>query len=377
MGLLDFLNKDKDDDASKDIENKDDGQSTEGGHDKVLHAMDTPEAVPQAVRDVLAKVRGEQDPGYVEVEVDAEGNAIDPEQADLLKTGSVAKDGDTTSGDADIQSDAGQETDEAEADDSSAASDDVDISDIDSRLVEAGKKMGWDDEKISLIAQTDLTILEDIASRQEARETHRQEDTDDKDGASDASEGQASNEALAKIKEKLGDDADDLIALIAQGVEKKFEGRLKKVDDYAASEQKRTENEAALRRGRIADELMDRASEVFEEIGKSTALPTGDDGQVNVKSPVMKVRGAIYAQALRLHKANGGSFEQAVADSLQHYAGGRGTEVAARQVVKDLNKNKTRFTPKPTRRRTVKVFKSERDKAAHIVKEAKRKAGLE
>lgn len=376
MGLLDFLKKD-DDNASKDIENKDETPTTEGGHDKVLHAMDTPEAVPQALKDTLAKIRGEQEPDVVEVEVDEQGNALNPEQADLLKTGSVATDGDTTSGDADIQSDAGQETPESEDVDGSAASDEVDLSDLDSRLVEAGKKMGWDDEKISLIAHTDLTILEDIASRQESSQSHRREDKDDTDGADDTSSGQAANEALAKIKEKLGDDADDLIALIAQGVEKKFEGRLKQVDDFAASEKQRTENEAALQRGRIADELMDKAGEVFEEIGNSKELPTDGDGRVNVKSPVMKVRGAIYTQALRFHAANGGSFEQAVSDALQHYAGGRGTEIAARQVVKDLNKNKTRFSPKPTRRRTVKVFKSDKDKAAHIVKDAKRKAGIE
>ncbi len=77
------------------------------------------------------------------------------------------------------------------------------------------------------------------------------------------------------------------------------------------------------------------------------------------------------------HQANGGTFEQAMTEAVQHYAGGQGVQVAARQVVKDLEKQKTRFTPKPTRRKTTKVFKNENAKIAYIMQEARRKAGIE
>lgn len=369
--MFDFLKKNKEDktQAQVDADNKD-ANTAEGG-DKVLHAIDTGEAVPQALKDKLAEIRESQDPNYVEVELNDDGTPVNPEHAELLKTGSVVKDDDTTSGDANNQGDKSQEDTEAEADEVSDVS--IEISTLDPRLVEAGKSMGWADEKIKLVAETDLTILEDIASRQEISQTHRK---DDKDGVKD-DDTPAESPALTKLREKLGDEADEILGAITESVEKKFKSRFDEVDAIKERTQQENERRASFQRAATADEIFDKVSEHFPEIGLTKELPKNENtGELVLDSPQMKARGQIYKTAMIFHQANGGTFESAMKNAVQHYAGGQGTQAAARQVVKDLNKQKQRFTPKPTRRKTVKVFKSDKHKAAHIVQEAKRKAGL-
>lgn len=343
--------------------------------DHVIHAMGEDDSVPQVVKDACDKIRGEVEPDFVEVEVDDEGNAIDPEQAELLKSSSEVKDDDASGGDAVNQGDKPEEKPESEDVDGSGGSDDVDLEDIDPRLLAAGKAMKWSDDKVRLVAATDVTILEDIATRLELSETHRQDNKEEKEVKDDT--GQADNEALTKLKEKLGDDADGLIDALTKSIESKFEGRFKEVDDLKASNIKEAETKAAIQRGSIADYVFDQAAEHFDEFGITKELPKKEDGTVIMNSPQVNLRNKVYQVATIFHQANGGTFEQAMVEAVQHYAGGQGVQVAARQVVKDLKDNQKRFTPKPTRRKTVKVFKNENAKAAHIVSEAKRKAGIE
>jgi hypothetical protein len=64
-------------------------------------------------------------------------------------------------------------------------------------------------------------------------------------------------------------------------------------------------------------------------------------------------------------------------EALTWYAGKTGVDTAHRQVIDDLNKQKKRFSPKPSRRKMVKVFKDSQAKGADIVARAKKKAGIE
>jgi hypothetical protein len=341
------------------------------------HAMgDGSDGVPQALKDTLAKIRGSQEPEFKDIEVDEDGNPLNAEDAALLDGNAVVKDDDSTSGDAvnqDSTSDSKPESEDVDGSDG-----DYEEVELDPRLEEAGKAMGWSPEKIALVAGTDVTILEDIATRLDASETHRQGKEDaGTDGDTEEQGGLVDEEALAKVKEKLGDEADTLIDAIVKGVSKKFEGKFKAIDEDRANTAKEKADRAAIQRGSIADEVFDSAAEQFEEFGTTKSLPKDKDtGKVLTNSPQMKLRAKVYQVASMFHQANGGTFEQAMREAVQHYAGGQGTNAATRQVVKDLKKNRTRFTPKPTGRKTVRVFKNTDGKKSHIVQEAMRKAGI-
>jgi hypothetical protein len=374
MGLWDFLKKDKDEDKKTAEDQSSEQDQDAKGQDRVHHAMDTGEAVPQAVKDVLAKVRGDQDPGYVEVELNDDGSPVNPEHADLLKTGSVVKDDEAASVDGkESEDDSSQESGEPAGDDPSGESKVVVIP---SRLVAAGEKMGWDAERIQRIAAADLSILEDLASRQEKDTKHRQ-DTDGKDGASESTGGQTESPALKKLREKLGDEADEVLRTIAAGVR----DDLKTDFDELKADKKARAEEAAIRvsndRARISDEVFDMAADRFPEFGKNNAIKKDADGQFDLETPEMKLRSQVYADAIMFQKAKDCSFELGLRDAIQYYAGGSQQDRAVRQVVKDANDNKKRFTVRPNKRKTVKVFKSSKDKAGHIVREAKRKAGID
>jgi hypothetical protein len=371
MGLWDFLKKNDDEKSAEDQA----GKSEESkGTDDVLHAMDTPEAVPQALKDTLAKIRGEQEPDFVEVELNEDGTPVNPEHAELLETGSVVTDDEATGADGKVSEDDGSQKDDEPAGDDSSDTSKVVV--VPSRLVAAGEALGWDTEKIQRIAATDISILEDLASRREDDAKHRQ-DKDDKDGASDSTEGQAESPALKKLREKLGDEADDVLKTIAAGVKDELKSEFTAVNEFKENHQKEIAIRESHERERIANEVFDMASEKFPEIGKTEKLATNKEGELDLETPEMKVRGEIYANAIMFQKAKNCSFELGLRDALQYYAGGSQQDRAVRQVVKDANANKKRFTVRPNKRKVVKVFKSPKDKAAHIVQEAKRKAGLD
>ncbi|MHA2063280.1 MAG: hypothetical protein ACXABY_02745 [Candidatus Thorarchaeota archaeon] len=376
MSIWDFLKKEKDKEETSDSSGTEDNQEAKG-HDKVLHAMDAGHDVPEALSKKLAEIRGEQEPEFVEVAVNEDGTAVDPEQAELLKTGSVVKDDDTTSGDAENnQGDKSQESEEAEADDSSDSSSKEDTVVLTPRLVAAGETLGWDEARIKRVAASDVTILEDLASQLENKESHRRDDKDDKDGTSNTDEGQTESPALKKLREKLGDEADDVLNTIAAGVRESLSSEFADVKELKDATAKKAAADESAARENIANQVFDMVADTFNEFGKTKDIPTTADGQLDFESGQMKVRAEVYSMAMKFHKANGGSFELALRDAVQHYAGGQREQIAVRQIVKDANRNKKRFTPKPTRRKTVKVFKNSQDKAAHIGREAKRKAGL-
>ena len=376
MSMWDFLKK-------KEKEETSDNSGTENtdaaGQDKVLHAMDAGHGVPEALSKKLAEMREGQTPEFVEVEVDEQGKALDPEQAELLKTGSIVMDGETTSGDAENnQGDKSQESDEAEANDSSDSSSEGDAVVLTPRLVAAGESLGWDEARIKRVAKSDVSILEDLASQLENTESHRQDSNKDgKDGASDSTEGQAESPVLKKLREKLGDEADEVLSTIAAGVRESLASEFADVKDLKEATKKKAVAEESAARENIANQVFDMVAATYGEFGKTEDIPTTAEGELDFDSDQMKVRAAVYDQAMKFHKANGGSFELAMRDAVQHYAGGQRDQVAVRQIVKDVNRNKKRFTPRPTRRKTVKVFKSSQDKAAHIGREAKRRAGLD
>lgn len=369
--------KDKEDENTADAANADDvANEDKGSSTDAHHAIgDGSDGVPQELKDKLAEIRGDQDPDSLEVEVDDQGKAINPDEQALLDNGVDTKDGDTSSGDAVDQSGSEDSKSEAEADeDSDESNEDIEL---DSRLEEAGKALGWSEDKIRLVAETDISILEDIATRLESTETHRQDAKDGKEEGTEKLSGLVDEVALAELKEKLGDNGGEVLDAIVKGIEDKFTDKFKDMDDLKESSAKEEERRELVHKGQVADDVFDAHAKTFAEFGITKELKKDPKTGNLLKTPEFKVRSEVFKIAAMFHANNGGSFEKAMQEAVQHYAGGKSTSIATRQLVKDLNSNKKRFTPKPTGRKTVRVFKNPNAKKSHIVQNAMKRAGID
>lgn len=372
------LGKDKDKDKDKlqnaDI-NSEQGDTDDG--DKTQHGPDVVGGVPTALSDVLKTVRGEVGKDFEMVEVDDDGKVkLDDDGNPIVITDASdeeiadAKDGDTNSGDT-------KDSSGATDDDGTVAEADTDPSvgetELDPRLLEAGKKMGWTEEKIISIAQTDMSILTDLADRFDKTDTqHRQDETSE-----DAEDGDTglSDAKIAKLREKFGDDvADIMVEQAKQNAELKK--KLGDVEAFTEKTKSDAKQQAEVRRYEIASELFDNNAKNFPEFGTSDTLPKDGDGELILDSAPMKVREAVFNTAKMFQAATGSNFSSAMNDALAWHAGRSGKVHAQREVIKDLNNRKQRFSPRPSRRKMVKVFKTPEAKGAAIVAAAKKQAGI-
>lgn len=381
--MLDFLKgkKDKESDSAASSESQANDVNTNEGDDSSSHGPDVVGGVPAQLKDKLAEIRGESESDFEYHETDDQGNVkkddagnpiviTDPDAEEI----SGATDGETSSGDAKNSSDASE-------DDGSEAAADTDHSEgnkvtLSPRLEAAGRKMGWPDDKIISVAEADISILEDLANRFEKDDTHRQDASEGTSGE-DAQEGDTglSAEAIAKLEEKLGKEAAAIIISMKKE-NAELKGSLKEVNEYTAKTKADVKQREDARRYEIASELFDNNAEAFPEFGTTAKLKKDSDGNIVLDSPEIKARDEVYQVAEMFQNKNGGTFSAAMAEALNWHAGRSGTVRAQRQVVQDLNKNKKRFSPKPSSRRMVKVFKTPQAKGANIVAEAKKKAGI-
>jgi hypothetical protein len=377
--MLDFLKKKKDNTPDNNTEADATDITGNEADDKTQHGPDVVGGVPVKLSETLNKIRGQEEKDFQMVELDDDGNIkkdaegnpiiIDDASDDEI---AQAKEGDTSSGETNDSLSASEEDDSVAEADTDDSEDERIV--LDPRLEEAGKKMNWSDEKIISIAKTDMSILEDLADRFDKMDPqHRQEDDTNED--TNTGDVGLSDEAVAKLKDKLGDEAAEVI-LNMRKENAELRASMKDVNEFKSKNAEQAKQQAEARRVEIASELFDKNAEAFPEFGITKDLPM-KDGKLDLNSPQMKVREEIYVTASMFHKQRGGTFSSAMSDALSWHAGRTGTVNAQRKLIKELNDRKTRFSPKPTRRKMAKVFKNADAKGANIVKEAKRKAGIE
>lgn len=376
--MLDFLKKKKEETPAVDTDTKADDVAGDDSGDKTQHGPDVVGGVPVELKDKLAEIRGEVEKDFDMVEADDDGNIKKDEKGNpIIITDadeiSAAKDGDTPSGEAD-------ETLSAAEEDKSVAEANTDISGderatLDTRLEDAGRKMGWPDDKIISVAQADITILEDLADRFEKEDKHRQEKVVKGGEDTQLSDPELSDEAIVKLREKVGDDVADLLVNVKKNNEILRE-KLGEVDKFTEATKKTAEQQTENRRFELASELFDNNVEAFPEFGKTADLPLNSAGVIDANSSQMKERDAVYRVARMFQIQNGGTFSAAMNEALSWHSGRTSSVNTQRRIVKDLNSRKKRFSPKPSSRKMVKVYKNKEAKGAAIVSEAKKAAGI-
>jgi len=317
------------------------------------------DGVPQDLKDKLAEIRGQEDPGYEEVEVKEDDDTSDE-----------VKDGESINADGEVQDDEPSEddlgTDGSESED---VNEQPKYIQIDPRLEEAGRAYGFSEEKIRTIAEADVSILADLADRLEKKnEGHREDKDEVKEDEVTITEAD-----IEKLREKMGDEGVDVLLAMKKENES-LQKRFSEVDELKQSNAVKAANEVMIREQNTASEIFDANAKIFEELGVTKDLKKYPDGKF-VDCSELDKRKEIY-QVAKKFQAHGGTFEAAMKDAMQWYAGAGKEEAIGRKLVKDINKNKKRFTVRPNRRKVKKVFKNANSKAQHIVREAYKKAGV-
>lgn len=355
MGI--FKRKKKDDEEKEEV--KDDKlESFE--EDNTQFNQNDASHLPQELRDTLAEFRKDQEtPGYEDVEVKDGDDDVNEN-----------KDDDSTDSERDDQED-DDRSEDGPGKDSSKSEDkeeQPEYEEISPRLVEAGRAMGLTDAKIRTIAKTDESILADFATQLEKKDTgHRQDKEEVKEDEVTIDEA-----AIERMREKIGDEGVKLL-LGFQKENDTLRKQFVEIDEFKKSNADKDAQAESHRKAVIADKYFDEKSEVF---GVTKKLPIYPDGSFVEDNPHMVAREGVYRVALMFHEKNGGSFDAAMAEALQWHTGSTKKADIAREIVKDVNKQKQRFSVKPTRRKVKRVFKDANAKKSFIVKEAAREAGM-
>lgn len=344
---------------NNDIENSDTDEPSNSG-DKDTDAKDVEDGVPRVLKDKLAEIRDQEEPGYEDVEV-KDGDDDTNENKD---------DKSTDVADEDLDEDPSEDSPGEDTPESEDVDGEPEFVEIDPRLVEAGHKFGFSDDKIRTIAEADESILADLADQLDKKDDGHREDKDEVK----EDEVTIDEVSIEKLREKMGDEGTDIL-LAMQKENDALKKRFTEVDDLKQSNAVKAANEVTIREQNTATEIFDANAKTFKELGVTEKMQKYPDGKF-VDCSELKVRQEIYKVA-KVFQSKGGTFEAAMKDAMQWYAGAGKEKAVGRKLVKEIKKNGKRFTVKPNRRKGMKrVFKDPNAHAVYIVKEAKRKAGI-
>jgi hypothetical protein len=259
---------------------------------------------------------------------------------------------------------------------------DDDYEAIDPRLVDAARRFGWSDEKIIRVAEDDETILEDLANlveRQIEQNSIQQQSTQEKvDESTDVpalEKFELNDEEFSKLKDTFGDENAKLIKGLSERMNTAID-RLNEVQGDVSSTKRADQDRAAQSRMEHANKAFDKMSETFPVLSKTNELPKLQNGNYDTNNPAFKARAELFTVAEQFTTL-GLSFEKAMDEAFNWFAGKRGSKHVEDKVVKELNARKKQFTARPTHKKTEKKFSSKEEKAEHVMDEIYNKLGIE
>jgi len=262
---------------------------------------------------------------------------------------------------------------------SSEAEADEEQEQIDPRLVAAARRRGWSDEKIVRIAETDETILEDMANLMDdltGRETPA-EPTEKAEKEPEKISKVNIDDELEKLSEEYGD---DVVTKVIRPLTEKLNANTDVLNEMKGvidelSQGRKVETDAE--NVRIANKIFDEEAETYPAFGQTKDLPRTANGQYDTRSSAYKEREAVFDTAVMFMAAKGMSFNSAMREALTWYAGKSKSANVESSLIKKLNARKKKFSPRPTRRKGEhKVYASKDEEKRAVIAEAKKKAGI-
>jgi hypothetical protein len=255
---------------------------------------------------------------------------------------------------------------EGEVDDASDGDDNADGESDDTSAGDISEDelavLGWSKEELSRIAEVNPKILDDVRELikrtsekpSDDKEKAAAESTKVKDGDKEDASVKAvvTKEELEAVKGKMGEEAFGILTKLLDHTNS-LQATIGELQAERVAENETAKEQKLVADFRIANKKMDELAKDFPILSNTNKLPKDADGKLDSRNASVRERAAIWNHAealLQAHVSN--SFEEALEESVNWYRGKNGKNLAMREVVRDLNKNKKRFTPRPTHKHT-------------------------
>lgn len=325
------------------FEDTDDIMNEEEGFDFVKQAMSkvVSGSVDESDDEELEKDKDEETDE--EIEGDETEEEIDETAEEIVKKGS--------------------QTTEEETDD------ELTIEDIDDGLVESARKRGWTDERILKYATDDPQVLADIHSlMQFSLKKKEPEETTTKKEAS-AKKIEYSADQIKQLNEAYGEGYFENVLKPIIDSHNDMAEQVAKTDSVIGQFKEDKTVERNQRDEQIFNEYLDEQSEKFPVLGQWKNVPLLPDGSADINSEMVKERVKLWTTS-KAFRDSGLSMQRAVKEAFDWYKGKTQERNVKKQVIKDLNKRKKKFTPRPTNKKVQKKFTTPKEKGLDIIREA-------
>ena len=238
--------------------------------------------------------------------------------------------------------------------------------DIPDAFTNACLEQGWTEDEIKEFASdlddaALLSLIPELLSKEEKQEK------------SEPDKGQAKQEAKAKAADGTAKEepTNEELAIVRKEL-----AEIKKQIGDASKERDAKDDEAMIQ---TVNQVFDEVSKEFEIFGKTEELqiyPAGPKkGQLVPISPAMVARTEVWDKAVPFIQS-GILVKDAMEIALTWYKGAHLEKDVQRNMIKDLKKHEKKLSAKRSGKETVKVYDSEEDRQAEVVREGARKAGI-
>jgi hypothetical protein len=217
---------------------------------------------------------------------------------------------------------------------------------IDDELYQAAKAKGWDDEKIAKYFQEDKSVLEALVPAK-TEVVKASEEKVAKEEVKGLEKMAITPESMTALKDQYGAEVIDQV--VTPLIEK-----LNQTIDIVNSQSAETKQVAeTISKQAMASQVqgfqkeMDKLGKEYDVFGAWENVPRDKDGLVNKNNPVLKARDEVW-QSARKFQQLGSDWSTAVDDAVSLYKGKHLEKMTHSKIIKDLDKRKVKFTPRPT-----------------------------
>ena len=248
------------------------------------------------------------------------------------------------------------------------------VLEVEPELYDAAKEHGWDDERIAKYYKEDKAVLEALAKNHKPAAAPIVKEEEKSKPALEPVALDA--KALNDMKEQYGDDVvNNVISPLLTKLNQTIETVNRQEENHKKSAADASRQESTQRYQTFQNE-MDRLGSQYEIFGTWEKVPQTKEGQIDTNSPMFKSRDEVWRTAQLLNRT-GSDWKTAVEDSVAMYKGRNLENLVQANLIKKLNAQKLKFTPRPTAKKVEVAALSGDAHKKSVIKQALKDIGKE
>jgi len=250
-----------------------------------------------------------------------------------------------------------------------------DVSKINPEYVKAARVRGFSDEEIAASSEKALANNYQLMNFHAAQEAAEEEE-EEVEETTPVNKVEYTPEAIAKINEQHGDNFYETVIKPIVDVNNAQAEQLNSMKSDVNKGSERRQAEALARDENTFNTLLDGESKNYPEFGQWDKVPINPDGSPDMNSPIIEARLRMWNVAKALQEGMGLTMSAAAEEAVKWYKGQSLEKDVKRKVVKDLAKRAKKFSPRPSNKKTKKVFSNPDEKDLEATRNVMDKLGL-